>query len=190
MQARLVRKTGIFFLVLHLVFFSAAGLSEEKNLSMDLAKEIDRFERIDPYLYRGSQPTERGLEMLKKLGVRTIINFRHEKDEIEWERREVEKLGLHYVSLPWRIQWKTDSRVMKEFLDLIKQKEKGPFFMHCRRGVERTGIAEAIYQYYQRGLSFEAAYQKATEDHPVRFYWKPFVRTRYREFAEELGPQQ
>ncbi len=191
MQTGLIRQGGILFLAL--IFFSRPGFSEEKKLPADLKdlpKEIEEFEMIEPHLYRGGQPTERGLEMLKKLGVRTLINFRHEKDAIEWERKKAEELGLRYVSLPWRIQWQPDSKVMKDFLASIKEKEKGPFFFHCRRGLERSGVAEAVYQHYYRKLSFEEAYEKATDNHPPRFYWKPFVRSRYREFVEDLGPTE
>lgn len=155
--------------------------------SQELKKEIPEFEIIEPGLYRGGQPTEKGLELLKQGGVRTVINFRHEKDLIEWEREKVRELGLHYVSLPWRIQMHPQPAVMQEFLKQVQKKEDGPFFMHCRRGAERTGVADAVYRHFDQKLSPETAYSKATEGHQIRFYWKPFMRVRYDEFLKECG---
>ncbi|HNV86519.1 MAG TPA: tyrosine-protein phosphatase [Candidatus Omnitrophota bacterium] len=154
-----------------------------------MRKEIKVFSEIDPSLFRGEQPTEEGLRLLKKYGIRTLINFRHETKSIEWEREKARELGFKYVSLPWRIQARPDSNVMQNFLETVRRKEDAPFFMHCRRGSERTGVAEAVYRYYVQKLPAEEAYQKATEGYPILFFWRPFMKQRYREFLRDLGPQ-
>ena len=68
-------------------------------------EDLPLFAPLNDWLYRGAQPTEKGLHELKEKGIRTVVNFRREKDWIEWERKEVESLGMKYVSLPWSI-WK------------------------------------------------------------------------------------
>ncbi len=152
-----------------------------------IEKEIEEFGIVEPGFYRGAQPTEVGLRLLKEMGVRTLINFRHEKEVIDWERKKSEELGLKYVSLPWRIQWQPSPEVMKKFLQLVEDKKEGPFFMHCRRGAERTGVADALYRHYHQKKSVEEAFELATKGYHTRFYWWPFIRMRYDDFLKDLG---
>ena len=152
----------------------------------NLKKEIKQFAQIDEGIYRGAQPTAEDLRLLKKSGFRTVVSFRHEKNVIERERKETEALGMNYVSLPWRIQFHPRTEVMESFLELMGQKEKAPFFIHCRRGAERAGVADAVYRRYYQKLSYEEAYRKATEGFRVLFYWRPFMKIRYRDFVKEL----
>ena len=123
-------------------------------------------------IYRGAQPTEEALQLLKGFGIQTIISFRHEADVIEKEQKQAEALGLRFISLPWRIQFHPDQPVMRQFLDELKNKENEPFFFHCRRGSERTGVAEAIFQYYVKKKSKDEAWKLAMDGHPLLFYWK------------------
>jgi len=163
----------------------SASTSEDNPMR----KEIKAFSKVDSSLFRGGQPTPEGLRLLKEHGIRTLINFRHEKESIEWERKKAGELGLAYVSLPWRIQTRPNENTMREFLETVRQKENGPFFMHCRRGAERTGVAEAVYRYYVQKTPRDEAYQKATAGYPVLFYWRPFMKRRYQDFLDALGPQ-
>ena len=163
-----------------------SGVPEPAPRTEDLKKEIGQFVQIDEGIYRGAQPTAEDLRLLKQSGFRTVVSFRHEEDVIERERKEAEALGLNFVNLPWRIQFHPRAGVMESFLNLMGQKEEGPFFIHCRRGAERTGVADAVYRHYYQKLSYEEAYRKATEGFGIRFYWRPFMKIRYRDFVTEL----
>lgn len=61
--------------------------------------------------------------------------------------------------------------------------------MHCKRGVERTGVADALYRHYHQGVPKKEAYRQAMEGHNRLFYWRPFTWYRYRKFIKELGTQ-
>lgn len=182
-------KKILFFLGTLLIFQTGetAFSREEASPPEELKNEVGQFARVDEGIYRGAQPTEEGLRQLKKFGIKTVISFRHEKETLEWERRKAEALGLRFVSLPWRIQFHPGANVMKDFLERVGKAGEGPFLFHCRRGAERTGVADAVYRYHYQKLSSEEAYRKATEGFQILFYWRPFMKTRYRRFVEELG---
>ena len=65
--------------------------------------EIDKFYWIDERLATGGQPLLDQLPALKREGFRTIINLREpsEYDEAT-ESAEVRRLGLRYLSIPFR----------------------------------------------------------------------------------------
>src|SRR5436189_3425076 len=49
-------------------------------------------------LYRGAQPSEKGIQYLADNGIRTVVNLRD--DPQKWEKQAVEKAGMQYVWIP------------------------------------------------------------------------------------------
>jgi len=155
-----------------------------------LEQEIPSFARLDENLYRGGQPSEAGLHALKEFGVKTIINFRHEPQEIAWERALAAELGFNFISLPWRIQIHPNTPVMREYLDALTAAAGQKVFVHCRRGAERTGVADAIYRHYVLKQDKEAAFAAATDGYSVKWIWRPFIHKRFLQFSEDMGTPQ
>lgn len=152
----------------------------------ELEKEIGEFAEIDAGLYRGAQPTDKGLELLKEKGIKTIINFRHEQDVIEKEKEFVASLGgIDYVSIPWRIQLHPENQPMTKFLKTLETAEK-PIFFHCRRGAERTGVADAIYKHFVQKIPMWDSYEKATKPYNTKWIWRPFIKKRFEQFVEDI----
>lgn len=54
---------------------------------------------MTPRLFRGGQPTPEGFRKLASVGVNLVVDLRLSGGETE--RREVEKLGMTFVVLPW-----------------------------------------------------------------------------------------
>jgi len=155
-----------------------------------LEREIDNFGVIDDHVYRGAQPSRENFQLLKDFGIRTIVNFRHELGPIERDRVIAEGLGFRYISIPWRIQLHPKRPVMREFLDVMARPEDGPFFIHCRRGAERTGVADAIYRAYHQNLSRDEAWDKAIKGYKIHFFWRPFLKRRIADFHKNLESNQ
>ena len=80
------------FLLLFATAVAAGPLREEPGEG-----DIPRFSILNDGLYRGGQPTQKGLEFLKQKGVKTVINLRAEDNS---EAKLVEKLGMNYVRIP------------------------------------------------------------------------------------------
>ena len=162
-----------------LLFFSSLllGLSQSGAVPQDGG--IPSFSEFAPGLYRGAQPTEEGYRRLKSLGIKTIVNFRNEKSEIEKEKKEAERLGMNYISIPWVIYRNASPTVAEKFLEAAGDPAKQPIFIHCQRGHERTGVMSALYYLRYEGLSEGEAYHKAFDRFPVRWYWEPFVKKKF-----------
>ncbi len=176
--------------LLWIITVPARAETDRANLRAELEKNIKEFTQVDENLYRGCQPDEKGLALLKQFGIKSIISFRHEKKYIEWELKQVNGMGMYFGSFPWKIWRHPREGLLTEFLNLVRQKDKGPFFMHCQRGVERTGVVNALYYYYVMRLPYEEAYDKAMTGHNRLWYYRPFTRLRYRQFIKEIGRPQ
>jgi protein tyrosine phosphatase (PTP) superfamily phosphohydrolase (DUF442 family) len=116
---------------------------------------------VSERLYRGAQPLDRGISKLHELGVNTVINLRGPNDLTRAEETEARALGLNYfnIALPgWgRPQ---DDRIAR-IMELINAPESGRVFIHCRAGVDRTGLIVAIYRMTHDGWSSDRALAEA-----------------------------
>ena len=161
-----------------------AGNKEEKG---EINQHIKRFALVDKNLYRGAQPDEKGLELLKEYGIKKIINLRGEKKLVERERAQVEALGMEYVNIPWTI-WGTpyNPEIFARFFKAIRDKDTKPVFFHCKRGSERTGVLGAAYKIHYQDLSLDEALANAKQ-YDIKFIWWPFVKSKIKNFAEQYN---
>jgi protein tyrosine phosphatase (PTP) superfamily phosphohydrolase (DUF442 family) len=122
---------------------------------------LPRFHEVSERLYRGAQPLDHGISKLHEIGVNTVINLRGPNDLTRAEETEARALGLNYfnIALPgWgRPQ---DDRIAR-IMELINAPESGRVFIHCRAGVDRTGLIVAIYRMTHDGWSSDRALAEA-----------------------------
>lgn len=121
------------------------------------AKGIPNFGQVSDTLYRGGVPSVDALKGLKKLGVEFVVDMRGGRSETE--EAVVTKLGMQYVSLPWRCPFPKDETFAK-FLTLIRENPRKKVFVHCRLGDDRTGMAVASYRMAEEGWSAAEAMEE------------------------------
>src|SRR5207249_7887746 len=124
--------------------------------------EIPRFIQVSDGLFRGGQPTQKGFELLKQRGIKTVINFRMENDE----SAAVEKLGMNYVHIPVediRPWSQIPEAAIAKYFELINNPANYPIFFHCRRGADRTGAMAALYRMGLQGWDAKRAYSEALD---------------------------
>lgn len=123
--------------------------------------------KVSDGLYRGAQPTADGMRRLPELGVKTVIDLRAgHSDSAQLPA------GLGLVSIPMRA-WRAKESDMVSFLRAATDRKRGPVFVHCEHGSDRTGLMVAVYRMAVQGWSKEEAIREMTSGgygfHPV---WK------------------
>jgi protein tyrosine/serine phosphatase len=133
---------------------------------------VPNLHKIDDNLYRSAQPTKQGMKNLKKLGIRTIINLRAFHSDTD-ELRGTGLLDKELSVKTWRIEDEDVIRVLK----IIRQKENGPFLIHCQHGADRTGVMSAMYRIVEQGWSKDDAIEEMVYGgygfHPI---WSNIIR--------------
>ena len=117
---------------------------------------IKNFGQMDERFYRGAQPLPGDYQSLKDLGVNTVIDLRN--DPTDYEKSEVEKLGMKYVNIPmsgWKSPKDTD---LEQFMNLMNDSSTGTVYVHCKAGIHRTGVAGAVYRFTKYGWDYDKAY--------------------------------
>jgi hypothetical protein len=107
-------------------------------------------------LVRGGQPDEQGFMALQKAcGIRTVVNLN--SCTAASEGPMVTKLGMRYIPLPTSA-FAPDPCTYLKFLEIAaNQQENAPVYVHCKAGMDRTGMAVAAYRVVVQGWSSDEA---------------------------------
>jgi protein tyrosine/serine phosphatase len=168
------------------MIFSFASFTSAQTTPSDFPNvKIGNFGQMDERFYRGAQPLADDYQALKDLGVKTVIDLRN--DPTDYEKTAVEALGMKYVNIPMS-GWKyPKDRQIEEFLKLANDPETGVFFVHCKAGIHRTGVAGAVWRFTKYGWDYEQAY-KEMKNYDFSVGWvhgalKSYVKDYAREMA-------
>lgn len=109
--------------------------------------EIHRFAKVSEGIYRGSEPeTEADFAKLKKLGVRTILDLRTGRKEIDREAALGRKFEMKVRSIPISMAAMPVDADIDHVLELLSDKHERPMFVHCKLGRDRTGLVVALHR--------------------------------------------
>jgi tyrosine-protein phosphatase SIW14 len=142
--------------------------------------------RISDVLLRGAQPTEKGFAELKRSGVATIVNLRQQGQEVDWERKETESLGLQFLNIPvsgWSAP--SDAQVA-QFLKLFHDAAGQPVFVHCYYGDDRTGAMVATYRIAQQHWTADQAIREMYS-FGFHYYLYPNMESYVRKFPANFA---
>lgn len=143
-------------------------------------KDLPNFHKVHPFLYRGGEPTNKGVDKLKEMGVKTIIDLRAPTKLAKQEGKYCKSLGLNYINLPMSAEAPTKKQVatLLSTLDAAKEKDE-PVFVHCQHGSDRTGCMVGIWRVKRDNWSFDKTYKE------MRKYWFGKKYTKLRNAVKE-----
>jgi len=156
--------------------------SNERDTKAELAAErewaeylevpgVRNLHKVSEELYRGAQPSSEGMQQLKELGIKTIVNLR----SFHSDRGEIGDTGLSYEHIYMKT-WHAEDKEVVRFLKIVTDGERTPAFVHCQRGADRTGTMCTIYRVAVQGWSKDEAIEEMTKG-GFGFYsgWKNLI---------------
>lgn len=108
--------------------------------------------RMSPTLYRSALPDPEAQTLLDPLKVETVVNFLKEPDSL-W----LSRANITQVQLPFRTKHVDDADVLASLRAILAAEQRGPVLMHCKHGLDRTGLMAAMYRVVVQGWSKEQA---------------------------------
>jgi protein tyrosine/serine phosphatase len=114
--------------------------------------------QMSPTLYRSALPDDQAQPVLEKLHIGTVINFLPEADS-SWLKTP----GVEQVQLPYRTNHVDDADVLAALRAIQTAQAHGPVLMHCKHGVDRTGLMAAMYRVVVQDWSKEDALKEMTQ---------------------------
>lgn len=119
---------------------------------------VPNLHRVSEGLYRGAQPTAEGMEQLRTLGVKTVVNLR----SLHSDRDEIGSLPLGYEHITMTT-WQAEDKDVVRFLRIVADASRTPVFVHCQRGADRTGTMCAVYRIVVQGWTKDQAIAEMTQ---------------------------
>ena len=152
--------------------------------------ELPRFQQVSEKLYRSGQPRPGGLQRLRELGIDTIINLRGASKSTRAEEVEARAIGFNYfnVALP---NWgrPQDGRVAR-ILAIMTAPESGRVLVHCKDGVDRTGMIVALHRMTHEGWTSTEALAEAERNGMRRIqFWMRDYAEDYGDRVVKVGPE-
>ncbi|MDJ0639460.1 MAG: tyrosine-protein phosphatase [Paracoccaceae bacterium] len=151
--------------------------------------------QIAPDVWRSNQPGPRRIEAYANMGFKSVLRLRAPKRDsiflMEERACAAHGLTLHNVQISGGLL--TDTKNLLTLLDTFKIIEK-PFVMHCKSGIDRTGLAAFLYllaetdtppEIARQQLSFKYLHVKATR-HGILDHMADSYLAAYRESGIDL----
>jgi protein tyrosine/serine phosphatase len=160
--------------------------------SAEVATTLPYFHRLDANYTRGAEPVSGGIETIKRLGIKTIVDLRSNYDHTEVIGLAAEKSGLQYRRAPMSVWNPPTDQEAKAFVAIVTDKSQGPFFVFCADGLNRIGEMSAIYRVAESNWSVKQALQEADEFgfNPYYYNLRAYVYTYARKFHPTALPKE
>ena len=154
--------------IVSFLLMATAALAAEKGLP--------DFVKVNDTVYRGRQPAAEGFASLAKLGIKTVIDLRGGPIHAPREKKQVEAVGLVYVSERFSGIFPPRDEQIARLVAIMQDPAATPVFIHCRRGADRAGLLIACYRMMHDGWTNERALAEAKETRLSRL---EFLMSRY-----------
>ncbi|MDO9391286.1 MAG: dual specificity protein phosphatase family protein [bacterium] len=114
--------------------------------------------QVSENLYRSAQPDTLGMNNLKQLGIKTVVNLR----SFHSDQDELGNTGLVREHIYMKA-WHPEKEDVVRFLKIMADSARAPVLVHCQHGSDRTGTMCAIYRVAVQGWSKEEAIREMTQ---------------------------
>ena len=148
---------------------------------------IPNFHQVNARLFRGGQPSALAWPGLSARGVSTVIDLcRPGEHDVAEEARAVEAAGMRYVNIPLEGFAAPSSATVTSILEQVDAGDT--VFVHCKRGMDRTGTVVAAYRIARERWTNQKALDEAVS---LGMHWYSSAMKRfilgYRAPGEEPG---
>lgn len=136
---------------------------------------LSNLHQVSRILYRGAQPSHRGMQHLESLGIKTIINLRrYHSDDDELKGTRLKSIHIRFNTVKPKVEH------VVRFLKAALHPDNQPVYVHCQHGSDRTGTMVAFYRIVLQGWSKTEAIREMTKGgfrfHSIWRHLPKFVR--------------
>ena len=145
---------------------------------------VNHTSQVTPAIFRGPRiETEDDMKLLSHAAIKKIINvessleriFGDPKAEYNW----ADKYQIEIIDIPCSVIIPPSFDHSWQVMNLCKAaSEEGPIYIHCHKGVDRTGFMVALFRMLFQEWNFKDAVAEMYRMgyHRWYFYWLPYLK--------------
>lgn len=156
-----MKRFALLLTVLMMVMACSRAPSDKESASIEGVKSVHEWKTPYGIAYVASQPTPEGLQSLKKLHIKSLVNVRGVEEigpeEAEWAKKN----QIPYVHIPVTPTTLNQDSI-EHFAVHLKNADNYPMFVHCGSG-NRAAMMMALGEIVGWGTPVEAAIRKASQ---------------------------
>jgi protein-tyrosine phosphatase len=131
-------------------------------------------ELVSSGIYRGCHPN---FDELQKVSISTIISLEDDFDIVRAEQAEAKNRGLTFINFPMSETCAPAPELLRTIASEIEKYKIRHVYVHCRRGIDRTGYVIAAYRIINEGWSFDQAYKELVDHGHSSFYFATWIKS-------------
>lgn len=128
-------------------------------------EDLGNFGKVNANIWRGARPSDAGLQKLKDMGVKTIVDVENAEGPVDHEQAWCQAHGVNFVSIPLSVILPPKLSKIQQFLALAENPADLPLYVHCMQGSDRTGTVIFCYRMSHDGWSYKQAYAEMVSYH-------------------------
>jgi protein-tyrosine phosphatase len=169
--------------MLLIAFFVVSALTACATMPWRTASTIP--ELVTSGIYRGPRPD---FDKLNSIPIRVILSLEDNKLIVNEERLEASKYGIHFINIPLSESSPPEVSALTYIAVVLAEEKKNNIYIHCRRGIDRSGYGVAAYRIIAEGWNFNKAYEEILNHGHSSLYfysWKQSLKMLVKEKQNE-----
>lgn len=104
------------------------------------------WKRVAPGVFRSNQPAPYQIRRAARAGIRSVVNLRGANDSGHYhlEKEACDEAGIELVDFPIKSRRAPPRQMVLDAAELFERIDH-PVLIHCKSGIDRTGLMSAIY---------------------------------------------
>lgn len=131
-----------------------AGCGPPEN---DTSNPTANFVQVSDGIYRGARPDDSGMQALAAMQIKTILDLEDESDAIAHETEKAKEVGIQEVFVSMNAADNPAPDDIRMALNTLADPMNRPIFVHCKKGMDRTGAVIALHRVFNEGWSANEA---------------------------------
>ena len=141
-------------------------------------------EKVSEGVFRGPHPGEADLRELSRMGIRTVLSLEDDPSVVAEEGKACQSFNIDFVNIPLSEVAPPSADALTQAVNIIQEYRDRGIYVHCRRGIDRTGYVIAAFRMLVEKCDLDKAYKECC-DHGhsklIYFFWKGSLKKIWKE---------
>lgn len=116
--------------------------------------------KVSDGIFRGARPDRTAMERFAAMSFKTVLNLEDDDGVVAEELEIAKELGLSEILARMTGSANPDGATVRMGLAALGDSANHPIFIHCKKGMDRTGAIVAMHRVFNEGWTAKDAHEE------------------------------